>query len=355
MGLIFICGLRKTLLVGCGWADSGLRVAFYTVGMAANDKAKSPMQTILKFSLGLTALYIAATLYFGLRAHSLALVSEAGHNVSDFLALALSFAAVWLQTRPATDQRTFGYQRAGVLAGFVNALSLMVLAVWILVSAVGRFFHPVTVEPHLMMGVAAAGVVMNGVIAALLWKFSGDVNIRSVFLHMLGDTVSTAAVIVGGVLIALTHQQWIDPLLSVVIAGMILLSSWSIVRETLHILLEGTPKTVNLTEIRAAMQGVAGVVNVHDLHVWSLTGQNHALASHVQVVEMPLAECEALMERLNHQLRDHYGIHHTTIQIEVTGCATVDDCCSPPEATVVDGHSHHHHRPGGHSHDHAHA
>jgi cobalt-zinc-cadmium efflux system protein len=324
--------------------------------MATPEKSKSPMQSILKFSLLLTALYIAATLTFGLRAHSLALISEAGHNVSDFLALALSFAAVWLQTRPATDRRTFGYQRAGVLAGFVNALSLMVLALWILVTAVQRFLHPVTVEPHLMMGVAAAGVVMNGLIAALLWKFSGDVNIRSVFLHMLGDTISTAAVILGGLLIALTHQQWIDPLLSVIIAAMILLSSWSIVRETLHILLEGTPLSLDLAQIRSAMQSIEGVINVHDLHVWSLTSQSHALASHVQVIEMPLADTDAVLARLNHQLRDHFGIHHTTIQIEVTDCPTVDGCCSPPEAPVVDGHSHHHHGPGGHHHhDHGHA
>jgi cobalt-zinc-cadmium efflux system protein len=322
--------------------------------MHMQAKPSGGMQRILKFSLALTAMYIAATLFFGLRAHSLALISEAGHNVSDFAALGLSFVAVWLQTRPATEERTFGYQRAGVLAGFVNALSLMVLAVWILVTAAQRFFHPVTVEPHLMMMVAAAGVVMNGVIAALLYKFSGDVNIRSVFLHMLGDTLSTAAVIVGGFLIALTHLQWIDPLLSVIIAGMILLSSWSIVRETLHILLEGTPKTVDLAEIRGAMQRIDGVVNVHDLHVWSLTSQSHALACHVQVVEMQLAECESLLQRLNHELQDHYGIHHTTIQVEITDCPTVDGCSSPPVPDVIDGHSHHHHGPG-HSHAHGHA
>lgn len=319
------------------------------------SQSKGGMQSILKFSLVLTAMYIAATLYFGLRAHSLALVSEAGHNLSDFAALALSFIAVWLQTRPATDRRTFGYQRAGVLAGFVNALSLMVLAVWILASAAQRFFHPVVVEPRLMMMVAAAGVVMNGLIAALLWKFSGDVNIRSVFLHMLGDTLSTAAVIVGGFLIALTHQQWIDPVLSVVIAAMILLSSWSIVKETLHILLEGTPASVDLGEIRSAVQKVEGVVNVHDLHVWSLTSQSHALSCHVQVIEMQLAECEALMQRVNHELQDHFGIHHTTIQLEVTDCVTVDGCSSPPKPDVIDGHSHHHHGPGGHSHAHGHA
>ena len=310
------------------------------------------MQRILKFSLALTLLYILATLFFGLRAHSLALISEAGHNVSDFLALALSFVAVYLQTRPATDQRTFGYQRAGVLAGFVNALSLMVLAIWIAIAAIHRFYTPVVVEPHLMMSVAAAGVLMNGLIATLLWKFSGDVNIRSVFLHMLGDTLSTAAVILGGLGILLTKQQWIDPLLSLIIAAMILWSSWSIVRETLHILLEGTPRSLQLSEIRAAMAKVEGVVNVHDLHIWSLTSQSHALASHVQVVEMPLTECEAILERINHQLRDHFGIHHTTIQLEVTDCVTVDGCCSPPTPDVIDGHSHHHHCPGDHAHAH---
>src|ERR1700761_7595573 len=129
--------------------------------MASATKSQGTMQRILKFSLLLTALYIAATLVFGLRAHSLALLSEAGHNLSDFAALALSFVAVWLQTRPATDQRTFGFQRAGVLAGFVNGLSLMALSVWLLIEAVRRFAAPVNVEPTLMMMVAAAGVLMN--------------------------------------------------------------------------------------------------------------------------------------------------------------------------------------------------
>jgi cobalt-zinc-cadmium efflux system protein len=320
----------------------------------AKPAAQNRMQTILKLSLGVTLLYVLATFYFGLRAHSLALLSEAGHNVSDFLALALSFFAVYLQSRPATDQKTFGYQRAGVLAGFVNATSLIVLSLWIAVSALHRFAAPVTVASHTMMIVAAAGVVMNGLIAGLLWRFSGDVNIRSVFLHMLGDTISTAAVIAGGAAIAFTGFQWIDPLLSLLISGMILWSSISIVRETLHILLEGTPRGISLSDVRSAMASMEGVVNVHDLHVWSLTSQSHALASHVQVIEMGLAEGEALLERLNHQLRDHFGIHHTTIQLEITDCVTVDGCCSPPEAPVVDGHSHHHHGPGGHSHSHAH-
>lgn len=321
----------------------------------ALSTTRGAVQRILKISLALTALYIAATFIFGLRAHSLALLSEAGHNLSDFAALALSFFAVWLQGRKPSDKRTFGYQRAGVLAGFVNALSLMVLAAWIAIEAIGRFLHPVAVEPHLMMYVAAAGVLMNGLIATLLWKFSGDVNIRSVFVHMLGDTISTAAVIVGGFVIQLTGMSWIDPVLSLIISGLILWSSYGIVRETLHILLEGTPRGVDLDEIRSAMKSTPGVVNVHDLHVWSLTSQSHALACHVQVTEMTLAECEAVLARINHEVRDHFGIHHTTIQLEVTDCPTVDGCCSPPEPMVIDGHSHHHHGPGGHTHDHAHA
>jgi cobalt-zinc-cadmium efflux system protein len=323
----------------------------YNGTVHSHGQPNATMQRILKFSLALTFLYILATFIFGLRAHSLALLSEAGHNVSDFLALALSFFAVYLQTRPATDQRTFGYQRAGVLAGFVNALTLIALSVWLAIAAIHRFAVPVSVHADMMMIVAAAGVVMNGLIAALLWKFSRDVNIRSVFLHMLGDTISTAAVIVGGLLIRLTGLQWIDPLLSLLIAAMILWSSWSIVHETLHILLEGTPRSVDLNEIRFAMQGVEGVVGVHDLHVWSLTAQSHALACHVQVIEMPLTECESVLERLNHQLRDHFGISHTTIQLEVTDCPTVDGCSQPPVPDVIDGHSHHNH---GHAHSHAH-
>lgn len=322
--------------------------------MSNGIKTRGSVKRVLQVSLGLTFIYILATFVFGLKAHSLALLSEAGHNVSDFAALALSFAAVWLQSRPASDRRTFGYQRAGVLAAFVNALSLLTLSLWLLVAAVHRFSSPVAVEPGLMMMTAAAGVVMNGAIAALLWKFSGDVNTRSVFVHMLGDTVSTTAVIVGGFAIRLTGIHWIDPLLSVLIALMILWSCSGILRETLHILLEGTPRSVNLGEIRSAMAKVEGVLGVHDLHVWSLTSQSHALASHVQVREMPLAETQTLLNRLNHELRDHFGIDHATIQLEVSDCATVDGCCSPPRLKELNPHAGHGHWPGGHTHAHAH-
>jgi cobalt-zinc-cadmium efflux system protein len=303
------------------------------------------MQRVLQFSMVLTFAYVCATFVFGLRAHSLALISEAGHNVSDLLAILLSFVAVYFQARPATDQKTFGYQRAGVLAAFVNALTLVVLSVWIAIAAIHRISEPVAVQPKLMMYVAAAGVLMNGTVASLLSRFSGDVNIRSVFLHMLGDTLSTAAVIVGGAAILFTHMTWIDPVLSILIAGMILWSSIGIVRETLNILLEGTPRNLQLGEVRVAMESVTGVLDVHDLHVWSLGSQSHALASHITIAEMPMSECSAILDGINCALRDRFHIHHTTIQFETTGCETTHGCSAPPVLEAVGAHDHH-----GHSH-----
>jgi cobalt-zinc-cadmium efflux system protein len=317
--------------------------------MVATSSGK--MQRVLTFSLCATFCYVVATFYFGLRAHSLALVSEAGHNVSDMLAIALSFVAVYFQRRPATDEKTFGYQRAGVLAAFVNALTLMVLAGWIAVSAVHRLYAPVAVQPRLMMVVAAAGVLMNGAIAGLLWKFSGDVNIRSVFLHMLGDTLSTAAVIAGGLGILLSGMMWIDPVLSILIAGMILWSSATIVRETLNILLEGTPRAVSLGSVRTAIANVPGVLDVHDLHCWSLGSASHALASHVTIAEMPVSECASILDAINCALRDGFHITHTTIQFEIRGCETTHGCSAPPPLEAVGAHGHHHHH---HGHDHAH-
>jgi cobalt-zinc-cadmium efflux system protein len=305
------------------------------------------MKRVLQLSMALTAAYVVATFLFGLRAHSLALISEAGHNISDLLAILLSLAAVYFQSRPATDQKTFGYQRAGVLAAFVNALTLIVLAAWIAFSAIHRLYAPVTVQPRLMMYVAAAGVLMNGAIAGLLWKFSGDVNIRSVFLHMLGDTLSTAAVIAGGAAILFTGIMWIDPVLSLLIAGMIVWSSVTIVRETLNILLEGTPSAVSLANVRAAIGDIPGVLDVHDLHVWSLGSASHALASHVLIPEMPLSECTSILDAINCALRDRFHITHTTIQFEIRGCETTHGCSAPPPLETA-GHAHHH----GHSHSH---
>ncbi|HKF48823.1 MAG TPA: cation diffusion facilitator family transporter [Terracidiphilus sp.] len=319
---------------------------------AAPASSQSPgaarTQTVLRISLVATAAYVAITFIAGLRAHSLALLSEAGHNVSDFLALLLSFVAVHFQSRPSDPVRTFGYQRAGVLAAFVNAATLIVISLWIGVEAIHRLYAPVAVQPRVMMIVAAAGVLMNGAIAALLWGVARDVNLRSAFLHMAGDTLSTAAVIVGGAAILFSGRNWIDPALSLVIAALILWSSAGIVRETLNILLEGTPRGVDLNHIRAHMEEISGVLNVHDLHIWSLGSQSRALACHVTIADIPPSESSVILARLNGVLKDHFNICHTTIQFEHENCPEVHGCVVPiDQMTSGHGHSHHHH---GHAH-----
>jgi len=298
------------------------------------------MQRALRVSLGLTVAYVVVTLIAGLKAHSLALVSEAGHNASDAAALLLSFVAVHFQMRPATDKKTFGYQRAGVLAAFLNALTLVLISVWIVVEAAHRFMAPVRPHADVMMVVAATGVVMNGAIALLLRKVSHDVNMRSVFVHMLGDTLSTAAVIVGGAVILFTGRAWVDPMLSLGIAALILWSSIGIVRETLNILLEGTPQGVSLDEVRVKLEAIAGVEDVHDLHVWSLGSQTHALASHVTIADIPPSESQRILDEINALLLRNFHIHHTTIQFEHVECPVAHGCVMPVEA--VGAHSHRH-------------
>ncbi len=308
-------------------------------------------QRVLQFSVAATLGYVGLTLFAGWRAHSLALISEAGHNASDALALVLSFVAVYFQMRPATPRKTFGYHRAGVLAAFLNALALMVISVWIAWEAVVRFQHPAGVEPKIMIAVAAAGVLMNGVIATLLWRVSHDVNMRSVYIHMLGDTLSTAAVIVGGVAIFLTGMTWVDPALSLGIAAMIFWSSLGIVRETLNILLEGTPRGLRLEEIRTRLCTIDGVEDVHDLHVWSLGSNSHALATHVTIPDIPPSESQLILENIRCMLRDKFHIQHTTVQFEHAPCEVSHGCASPLEVSAAGhGHSHGH----GHAHDHEH-
>src|SRR5690242_1600487 len=216
----------------------------------------------LRYSLAATFAYVLITLFAGIRAHSLALLSEAGHNVTDLLALLLSWVAVFIQTRPPSATKTFGYHRAGVLAAFVNALTLVAIAFYIFYEAFMRMRNPVSVHAGIMIWVAVIGVLMNGAISWVLYRAAHDVNIRSAFIHQLGDTLSTAAVIVGGWIILWTGRTWIDPVLSIAIGILILWSSWGIIRETLNILLEGTPRGMSVEKIIASLQGIEGVNNV---------------------------------------------------------------------------------------------
>ena len=320
------------------------------VHAASDGPGTKRTSSVLRISLAATLAYVAITFIAGLRAHSLALLSEAGHNVSDFLALLLSFAAVYFQSRPADHAKTFGYQRAGVLAAFINAAHAhRHLALDRRRSRSSAFSSPVAVEPSLMMIVAAAGVAMNGIIAALLWGVARDVNLRSAFIHMAGDTLSTAAVIAGGVGILFTGRNWIDPVLSLLIAALILWSSVGIVRETLNILLEGMPRGISLPAIRSHMEAVDGVVNVHDLHVWCLSSNSRALACHVTIADIPPSESACILVNLNSVLREHFQISHTTIQFEHIGCGPLDGCVAPPEE-IADAHQHSHAHHHGHVH-----
>ena len=293
---------------------------------------------VLRISLFVTLGYIVLLVVAGLRSHSLALLSEAGHNLSDFLALVLSLCAVYLQSRPPSATKTYGYHRAGVLAALINAASLVVISFFILYEAFKRLQNPEQVHAGMMMWVAAAGVVMNGVIALLLYRQGGDVNIRSALLHEVGDTLSTAAVIVGGWAILITKQYWIDSALSVGIGALILWSSFGILRETMNILLEGTPRGMKLDSIATAICKVEGVNDVHDLHVWSIGSESHALSCHIAIADIPPSASERILRNVKEVLHHSFRITHTTIQFEHVECEVAHGCVMPMSEA-----EHHHH------------
>jgi cobalt-zinc-cadmium efflux system protein len=284
---------------------------------------------ILRFSLVVTLAYIVLLVVAGIRSHSLALLSEAGHNLSDFFALLLSLIAVYLQSRPPSATKTYGYHRAGVLAALANAASLVAVSVLIFYEAFKRLQNPRQVHAEVMIGVAAAGVVMNGVIAFLLYRTGRDVNLRSAFLHEIGDTLSTAAVIAGGWAILATGQNWIDSALSFGIGGLILWSGFGIVRETLNILLEGTPRGIKLERVEAAIREVEGVNDVHDLHVWNLGSETRALSCHISIADIPPSASERILRDVRGCLHTEFHIDHTTIQFEHAVCEVAHGCVIP--------------------------
>jgi cobalt-zinc-cadmium efflux system protein len=293
---------------------------------------------VLRISLVVTFAYILLLVVAGIRAHSLALLSEAGHNLSDFLALLLSLVAVYLQSRPPSATKTYGYHRAGVLAALINAASLVVIAFFIFYEAFHRLQNPEQVHAGMMMSVAAAGVVMNGVIALMLYRSGGDINIRSALLHEVGDTLSTAAVIAGGWAILLTRQYWIDSALSFGIGALILWSSFGILRETMNILLEGTPRGMKLDHLEAAIRKVEGVNDVHDLHVWSIGSESHALSCHIAIADIPPSVSERILRDVKDVLHHNFRVDHTTIQFEHVECEVAHGCIIP----VGESESHHH-------------
>jgi cobalt-zinc-cadmium efflux system protein len=276
-----------------------------------------------------TLAYTLLLVLSGFRAHSLALFSEAGHNLSDVLALLLSLVAVYLEARPASTTKTYGWRRAGVLAALINAASLVIVAFFIFYEAFERLQEPQVVNAGIMMWVAGAGVIMNGVIALLLYQSSRDVNIRSAFLHQFGDAISTAVVIIGGWAILATGRNWIDSALSFGIGALILWSAFGIVRETLNILLEGTPRGMKLEHVEAAIREIDGVNDVHDLHVWSIGSEMHALSCHISIADIPPSMSERILRDVKARLHDAFHIEHTTIQFEHAVCEVAHGCVVP--------------------------
>ncbi len=296
--------------------------------------------SVLRWSLAATSLFVVVEVVAGIRAHSLALISDAGHNFTDAAAILLAWVGFYLQAKPADESKTYGYHRAGVLCAFVNALALIALSAWIIYEGVVRLRRPEPVQATIMIAVAAAGVVMNGgIMLALRSASRHDINIRSAFIHMLGDALGCVAIIGGAVAIRLTGMERLDPVLSLLIAALIVWSAVGIVRESLNILLEALPRGIRLGDVTSSMRDVEGVLDVHDLHIWSLGSSTHALSCHVLIEDVPPSSSDAILKRLNGMLADRFHIAHTTVQFEHMSCAISESGCAIP---VHDHEGHHH-------------
>jgi cobalt-zinc-cadmium efflux system protein len=298
--------------------------------------------TVLRWSLLATVVFVAVEVFSGIRAHSLALLSDAGHNFTDALALLLACFGVYLEGKPADEVKTYGYHRAGVLAAFVNALTLVLLAVWIFWESYHRLRAPEPVAENVMVVVAGLGLLLNG---GIMWGLRAarrhDINVRSAFVHMLGDALGSVAIIAGAVAIRYTGWDQIDPLLSILIGVLIIWTAWDIIKESLNILLEGLPRGLHLQSVIASMKSVRGVLDVHDLHIWSLGSSTHALSCHVLIEDMPPSVSNQILERLNQIVAQRFHIHHTTVQFEHVSCALSENGCVIPVAPHEHPHPHH--------------
>lgn len=279
-------------------------------------------------SLILTAGFVAVEAVAGWRAGSLALLSDAGHNFTDAFGLLLAAIAFVLQSRPANHVKTYGYHRTGVLAAFINALLLVALSLALFYESYRRMLHPQPVVEGIMIWVAGAGLILNLAIAWGLGGHGDDINVRAVWIHMLGDAASCVGIIVGAEVIHYTGWLAVDPLLSILIGGAIVWTAWDIFRDSLNILLEGLPKGLKLAEVARHIRTVDGVVDVHDLHIWSLGSEAHALSCHVLIEDMPPSASDSILRHVNQVLADRFQIHHTTVQFEHARCALAEESCT---------------------------
>jgi cobalt-zinc-cadmium efflux system protein len=279
--------------------------------------------TRLATSLIITLVFVFVEVVAGFWSNSLALLTDAAHNFTDVLALALSWHALALAARPANARRTFGYHRAGILVALFNSTTLVLIALGIFYEAYHRLSAPPQVDAQILTLVAAIAFVVNLGTALIVRRGSEhDLNMRSAFIHLAGDAVSTFAAILAGIGIALTGWQWLDPLVSVLIGALILWNAWSIIRETLNILVEGTPRDVNLDEIVRDLRRVNGVKDVHDLHVWSITQSMRSLSAHITTDDISISASAVIQREINELLFHRYSIAHATLQFECKECGS---------------------------------
>ena len=275
----------------------------------------------LALSLGLTLAFVVVEVVAGYAANSLALLSDAGHNLTDVIALGLTWYAIRLSTQPANSGKTFGYHRAGILVALVNSTTLVVIALGIFYEAYQRFRAPEPVQANLLIGVGLVAFLINAGTAWLVKRGSEhDLNLRSTFVHLMGDVVSTVGAILAGILIAFTHMNWLDPFVSVLIGLLILWNAWGILRETLDILLESTPRDIDMSRMVRDVMSINGVRGVHDLHAWSITQNLRALSAHILIDDVTIRTGAAIQRDINEMLSRRYRIGHATLQLECAGC-----------------------------------
>jgi cobalt-zinc-cadmium efflux system protein len=279
-------------------------------------------------AVALTLMFVAVEAVAGWFAHSLALLSDAGHNLADAAALGFSWYALWIANRPSHEGMTFGYHRVGILAALANALSLVLIALLIGWEAIARIRQPEVANGSTMIVVAMAAVMMNLAIGWWLHKGSkDDLNIRSAYLHMLGDALSAFGVVIAGVVVATLHSPLADPVVSLLIAGLILYSSYGVLCESVTVLLEGTPAGLKMPDVIAVIKSVRGVLDVHDLHVWMVGPGVVACSCHILVAEQSIREGQQVLRTVVRDIEHRFHITHTTVQVEVEGCDANDMYC----------------------------
>ncbi len=287
--------------------------------MRSNNSSNTSKRLVL--ALTITAAFVAIEATAGYFANSLALLTDAAHNVTDVVALGLSLYALRLTARPAHQGKTFGYHRAGILAALVNSTTLVIIALGIFYEAYQRLLSPPRVEANILIAVSALALVVNAGTAWMIRRGSeNDLNLRGAFIHLMGDALATLGALIAGIGIALTGMQVLDPLASLLIGLLILWNGWAIVRETVSILLESTPREIDIGAMVSDLMRVKGVQGVHDLHVWSISSDLRAMSAHVLTEEISMHHGVQIQREINAVLADKYHISHSTLQLECEGC-----------------------------------